>query len=118
MVCGVLTSEVNISAEQVATPQLLSQCQPPPPPTSTRMDEEMGGLRAGASVRRELINIHEGEATVVGSRSRSLSPESSLTPSAAEQGDINTADTTPQPLVATPLFSSPIAGTPGVATPV
>lgn len=114
MVCGVLMSQANI-LEGVATSQ----------PTFARM-ETMEGLQARALVHR----AHEGEATggtniqEVGSRSRSPTPESSLTPNAVEQEAINPMDiarilyslhgsqTSPHVLlVATPLFSSLIVRT-------
>lgn len=121
VVCGVLMSQENIILEGVATPQL-SQGQPPPQHTFAQM-ETVEGLQARALVHR----AHEGEATggtniqEAGSRSRSPTPESSLTPNAVEQEAINPMDIARilhslhgsqiSPhfiLVATPLFSSPL----------
>ena len=123
VLCGVLMRQAPI-LERVASPQP-SQCWSPPEHTSAQM-ETMGELQAGALVH----GVYEGEESggrqiqEAGSRSRSPTPESSYTPSAAEQETISTEDVarilrslhSSQPSrrvlsVATPLFSSPVACT-------
>jgi len=108
VVCGVLMRQANI-LEQVATPPL-SPRQPSSQHTSAQM-ETMEGLRA-----RALSHTTE----LAGSRSRSPTPESSLRPIAPDQEAISTVDLarilqslhgSHVLLVATPLFSSPIACT-------
>ena len=119
VVCGVLMRQATI-LERVASPEP-SQCWSPPEHTSAQM-ETMGELRAGASVHGSYGGEESGgryNIQEAGSRSRSPTPESSYTPSAAEQETISTEDVarilrslhSSRPSrrvlpVATPLFSS------------